>query len=75
MQNEAMRNEAIREETKRMSKVQTISAFNSHVIEQLATANLPTDPTNFQEALDSPFHEQWIRLMREELSSLYENNT
>ena len=74
MQNEAMRNEAIREETKKMSKEQAVSAFNSHVIE-LDTANLPVDPTNFQEAMDSPFHEQWIRSMREELSSLHENNT
>ena len=51
---------------------EAISAFNSHVIEQL---NLPTDQTSFQEAMDSPFREHGIRSMREELGSLYENKT
>ena len=72
--------EAMRERDKamrieRMTKEQATLALNSHVIEQLNTSNLPTDPTTFQEAMNSPFREQWIRSMREELGSLHENKT
>ena len=59
-------------ERERMSEEQAMFAFNSHVIEQL---NLPTDLTTFQEAMDFPFREHWIRSMSEELGSLYENKT
>ena len=58
-----------------MSKGEATLAFNSHVIEQLGTTNLPTDPATFQEAMDSPFRNQWIQSIREELSSLHENET
>ena len=59
----------------RMTKEQTASAFNSQVIEQLDMANLPTDPATHQEAMNSSFRNQWIQSMREELSSLHENET
>ena len=61
--------------TARMTKEQTASAFNSHVIEQLDMANLPTDPATHQEAMSSLYQKQWIQSMREELSSLHENET
>ena len=52
---EAIRNEAMQKrhgsmqenERERMSKEQAMSAFNSRIIEQLDTANLPIDRTTF----------------------------
>ena len=38
-------------------------------------ANLPTDLATYQEAMNSPYRKQWIQSMREELSSLHENET
>lgn len=64
-----------RPRTRREVKRPAWMASNDFILALASSTNVSSDPTSFQEALDSECKQNWLEAMREEMEALAENET